>query len=227
MGAFNLLSNSRFGGGEKLLKYKQDRMIDAAEGHVSKDEYLAGKGGVCCVMTMRWLAERLGTATAARRIGFGKGEDDGDLGRDTNDIGIAQHSIKMYKVLKNIQAMSGKSESLKTLAKSYGLKLDTTQADKFESLSIVLSDYAGQVESFSDGYYIGFSVHDSKGTPVGTHAIGVMGKAGSCFFFDPNIGEYKINSIPTFIKDYVNCYRESPLHWHLDKAQAFGCLVQA
>jgi hypothetical protein len=106
MGAFNTLSHA-LGGGERIIKYKQEKMIDLVEGHVDKDEFLVGKNGICATLTMRWLAQRLGKATSTSDPGFGQGDARSEE-RLIANMQTTEQSLLMYRELKTLGQTSSK-----------------------------------------------------------------------------------------------------------------------
>jgi len=226
MGAFNELANG-LRGSTKIFKYKQMKMIELAEEHVTQDQFTVGMGGVCATLTMRWLAQGQGRISTTTDQGFQFGAV-GSLDREGADGEVAQQSMETYHELKKLGTSGSKSSALKTVGKRYGLRLDVSECDdasKYAPLDSAITGLIMECEMFGNGYYIGYSVADSGGTPVGVHAVGLMGRDGKSFFFDPNIGEYQLQDADAFVVAYKQCYAKA-MKWNLTKSLAYKCWVK-
>ncbi|MDB5372882.1 MAG: hypothetical protein JWP04_1524 [Belnapia sp.] len=220
MGAFNEFK-PLLQGGVKILKYKQEKMIEATKGLVAAEEYQLGAKGICDALTLRWLAQRLGTKNGKK--GFGAG--DMKIAREINDIGLARQAFAMHAFIADNHAILGGRESLKAGAKKYGLILDTGEIERMEvtkSFASMLDDCDLETKILGNAHYFSYFV-DIDGKYIGRHAVGMVGIGGECYFFDSNIGEFKIDDMAKFSKTYVDTYRSSSFKWQIHTG--VKCLV--
>ena len=227
MGVFNALSWA-VNGGQKVFKYKQQKMIDSIEGLVDPEDYQMGKSGICATLTMRWLPQRLGRTVSTTDNGFGFGRSDSEE-RILADMETTAQNIAIYRALKEMAAAIDKAEAVREIGKKYGLDFDinsTSKATDFDPFDVIMADCLNECDVFDNAYYIAFSVHEAGGNPVGVHAVGLMRKDGELLFFDPNIGEYSLFDPTKFFETYKACYADDALNWNLATSRAYAFWVK-
>ncbi|MGH7174638.1 MAG: hypothetical protein ACRELG_30595, partial [Gemmataceae bacterium] len=153
MGAFSSLRHPSLGGAVKQFKYKQGVMLDHIQGHVDEEQYQVSLGGVCCALTMNWLAQRFGTI----RGRFGAGRE-----RFEKDLAIMKHNVAMYNSTRKIFNIRGKEVALRALAKVYDLEFSQCEYSHLvRPLADLLADLDYQAKLLGDSFYISIGVKNA------------------------------------------------------------------
>jgi hypothetical protein len=221
VGAFNefvLLKQ----GGEKQFRYKQEKMVEATKGLVSAEEFGIGAKGICDALALRWLAERL-----RGRQAFGQGNF--HVERHVNDVRVTQEAFAVHGAIAQNHARMGGAEALKAAAQDYGMHLDTRAIEENDvklSVANFLVECEYECRLLEIAHYMTYAVWVGDDY-IGRHATAMIGIRDECYFFDSNIGEYRITDMALFAPLYELLYKGSSFKWQISGAMKCEASVEA
>jgi len=185
--------------GEKTVKFKQGRYLTGLCRSPDNEETMAAlyekvRYGVCFVVVMEWLATRL-------KLSGIKFERD----NDAHHLTVMPHLATLQAWYEDLERKPGR---LRVAAEKFGLNLTSNQ--RFEAGSHGEDDPVkhaiGLVKSEVIKAKLLMIIHmtNIKAQARCSHAIGIERSIASTYFFDPNVGEYRVPQ--ENIENFFRCY---------------------
>lgn len=203
--------------GEKIIKFKQGKVLDNdvafwenVTTSLAGGEFNFGKG-VCAALTMRFIAELLSNTNLIDFDGdstnFSFKRDKGVSSKNELNQGLYNEAIKFQNAYSLIFKTSGNAPAVKQMAAAFGLAPVSVDRDMidFSFADFMVSE--SKKAKTGQAAYIAFNFK-KKNNDTGSHAVAIGTRLGVVYFFDSNVGGYKISlsSLGAFFGSYVKCY---------------------
>jgi hypothetical protein len=229
MGTFHTFGDLRQYG-EKLLKFKQLATVQAAEEQIiNSDHFSVAKEGMCSALSLAWLEQQVYPATAPVfqrgnrhkpkvRGKFHTALERWNLEANKKVVVTAAPRYYAYSLNEKWDAANNtfvrdEEAALKALAKDYHLDLDRFWMVRAEGVKNPLQELLAYCEQhLAKGQALLIS-YDHGTDKSHTVALARTGE-GVFHFFDPNVGEYRINGgqYGNFFTAYLACIQKPPLY---------------
>ena len=191
--------------GEKIVKFKQTPIISAAlVGEMIEKKFTGSvANGACAALSVAWLAETLGAASAIAGIGFQRHKGVSPAKNISNQkiVGAVAADFNHYVTMKK----DYDGADFHWLSEKYGLKVDWERS-LYGPVPLSLKTYSDDLKE-GEGIILNYvcTVHPLPPPKVECHTIAFCKVKGGYLFFDPNFGGYKIKKDK--VVDFANLYK--------------------
>jgi hypothetical protein len=220
MGTFFEFRGLKLKGGEKLVKFKQDVLLEAAKTgeQISSAHYEIVKGGACIAYTLGWISQQF----EVQKNLFHKTQKRPKSIDDRDHIATAAKLVKNFKKytetgIQNADFMMAADQ----LADQLGVEILSYDTFSTAGELIEVIKYFAKYEK-NMGVKEAASISISLENSNSGHSVGLFRAADrQVHFFDPNVGEYRIkkDSIDLFFQEYVRVLTQTgdkaPFRWKL------------
>ena len=163
--------------GEKLIRFKQETLIQGTKGRISDKHFRIVEDGACVAFSMAWLRQELAGPAKFQSSPFARTQSPAEA------LDLALSLIPVQIVYDKASTVD-KGED--RVARAFGLKPDREREIKTQTLPEILDKVAAAIKE-GEGWYVSFN-HDVDEA----HVIAMVRRQG-LRFFDPTAGAWRIN----------------------------------